>query len=108
MCICNDCKKGCDIGLVRGVSDLASGEYYNGPEICESCMLVRRERAIAEYNCSLKMDTGDLINDPFYEALDELYHRGWSDRNKELKYDPRGTKQWQNVLDLFRLQKKKN
>ncbi len=51
------------------------------------------------------MDTGDLANDILYKAFDELYLRGWQDRNNGRDYDPRGTTQWQNVLDLFRLQK---
>lgn len=56
--------------------------------------------------CYVPMDTGNLADDVLYKALDELYHRGWQDRNKERDYDPRGTTQWQDVLDLFRLQKK--
>ena len=47
---CNDCgnpDKG--VMLVRGVSDLAGGEYYNGPEICEKCIDKRREQAVTEY-----------------------------------------------------------
>lgn len=52
----------------------------------------------------MKMDTGNLVDDVLYKALDELYLRGWQDRNKGKDYDPRGTTQWQDVLDLFRLQ----
>lgn len=48
------------------------------------------------------LDTGNLADDLLYDALDELYRRGWQDRNKERDYDPRGTTQWQKVLDLFR------
>lgn len=48
------------------------------------------------------MDTGDLIKDPLYLALDALYQRGWDDLHQGRKYDPRGTKEWQSVLDLFR------
>ena len=49
MARCNDCHKNSDPPmLVRGVSDLAGGEYYKGPEICEHCMIIRRENAIAE------------------------------------------------------------
>ena len=47
MCICARCMKSCDVGFVRGVSDLAGGEYYNGPEICERCISEIRENAIA-------------------------------------------------------------
>lgn len=67
MCICNDCKKGCDVGLVRGVSDLAGGEYYSGPEICEHCMIIRRENAIILHETanwdSKKHGTGPLLGD---------------------------------------------
>ena len=49
---CNDCGKRANSDnspmLVRGVSYLAGGEYYNGPEICDQCMVKRRENAIAE------------------------------------------------------------
>lgn len=55
--------------------------------------------------CYVPMDTGNLADDVLYKALDELYRRGWNDRNKERDYDPRGTTQWQDVLDLFRLKK---
>ncbi len=51
------------------------------------------------------LDTGDLVNDPLYKALDKLYERGWVDKHQERDYDPRGTEAWQSVLDLFRLQK---
>ena len=51
------------------------------------------------------LDTGDLVNDPLYQALDKLYERGWIHKHKERDYDPRGTIEWQSVLDLFRLQK---
>lgn len=40
--------------------------------------------------------------DKIHTALDELYNCGWKDRNNERDYDPRGTDQWQVVLDLFR------
>ena len=56
---CNDCGKGCVVGLVRGVSDLAGGEYYNGKEICEDCMIKRREFAIVMHDLSQKIDTVD-------------------------------------------------
>lgn len=49
-----------------------------------------------------EMDTGDLIKDPLYLALDALYQRGWDDLHQGRKYDPRGAKEWQSVLDLFR------
>ena len=47
------------------------------------------------------LDTGNLADDPLYKALDALYERGWEDYPKK-KYDPRGTKQWDAVLHLFR------
>lgn len=67
MCICNDCRKPCVLGLVRGVSYLAGGEYYNGPEICERCMVIRREDAIIKHETanwdSNKYGTGPLLGD---------------------------------------------
>lgn len=47
-------------------------------------------------------DTGNLVSDPLYEALDALYTRGWADLHKGRDHDPRGTVEWQRVLDLFR------
>jgi Lar family restriction alleviation protein len=46
-------------------------------------------------------DNGNLVSDPLYLVLDALYERGWTDGEKH-KHDPRGTIQWQAVLDLFR------
>lgn len=48
------------------------------------------------------VDTGNLVSDPLYVALDALYSRGWTDHYKGRKHDPRGTNEWQAVLDLFR------
>jgi hypothetical protein len=47
------------------------------------------------------VDTGNLVSDPLYLALDALYARGWNDSERH-KCDARGTKEWQAVLDLFR------
>jgi hypothetical protein len=47
------------------------------------------------------LDTGNWADDPLYKALDALYERGWEDHPKK-KYDPRGTKQWDAVLFMFR------
>jgi hypothetical protein len=47
------------------------------------------------------LDTGNLVSDPLYLALDALYMRGWNDGNVN-KRDARGTNEWQAVLDLFR------
>ena len=47
------------------------------------------------------VDTGNLVDDPLYKALDALYERGWSDSEKH-KHDPRGTNEWQAVQDIFR------
>ena len=61
MSICNDCGKSApDPLLVRGVSDLAGGEYYHGPEICEQCMIKRREDAIAEHEASARNEENYL------------------------------------------------
>ncbi|KRG43191.1 hypothetical protein ARC78_07440 [Stenotrophomonas pictorum JCM 9942] len=49
-----------------------------------------------------ELDTGNLINDPLYLALDALYQRGWTDLHRKWKNDPRGTLEWDSVLDLFR------
>jgi len=49
-----------------------------------------------------RLDTGNLADDVLYIALDNLYNRGWVDKHKNCPYDPRGTKDWQEVLDLFR------
>ena len=54
----------------------------------------------------IELDTGDLVNDPLYNAMDCLYERGYLDKHRAQGYDPRGTKEWQAVLDLFRLQKR--
>lgn len=51
------------------------------------------------------IDSGNLVDDALYRAFDELYFRGWQDRHKGKDYDPRGTTQWQAVLDLFRYQR---
>ncbi len=63
MCICNDCKNKCDVGLVRGVSDLAGGQYYSGPEICEGCMALRREGAIIMAEAAAQID---IVDRSFY------------------------------------------
>lgn len=47
------------------------------------------------------VDTGNLISDPLYLALDALYSRGWTDRGRH-DHDPRGTNEWQAVLDIYR------
>lgn len=51
----------------------------------------------------MKIDTGNLVTDPLYLALDALYSRGWVDLHKGKDHDPRGTVEWQAVLDLVRL-----
>ena len=53
------------------------------------------------------VDSGNLVSDPLYLALDALYERGWTDSEKH-KHDPRGTNQWQAVLDLFRAYTRSN
>lgn len=59
---CNDCGGGSKTPMViRGVSDLAGGDYYNGPEICEQCAIKRRESAIVMYN--LRIGIEDHIYD---------------------------------------------
>lgn len=61
MSVCNDCGKPTpDPLLVRGVSDLAGGEYYSGPEICEQCMIIRREDAIAEQEAEVRNEENYL------------------------------------------------
>ena len=55
----------------------------------------------------LKMDTGNLCDDPLYKAIDALYNRGWTDYHRNnRRHDPRGTREWQTILDMFRLQKR--
>ena len=54
----------------------------------------------------LKMDTGNLCDDPLYKAIDALYNRGWTDYHRKNRHDPRGTREWQTILDMFRLQKR--
>lgn len=49
-----------------------------------------------------ELDTGNLVHDPLYTALDALYSRGWGDYHNKRDHDPRGTNEWQAVLDLFR------
>lgn len=48
------------------------------------------------------LGTGNLASDPLCKALDALYSRGWADLHKGHDHDPRGTTEWQAVLDLFR------
>jgi hypothetical protein len=63
-------------------------------------------KTIQQHNDAV--DTGDLVNDPLYNALDNLYARGWRDSHQKRHYDPRGTKEWQSVLDIFRIKTKNN
>jgi hypothetical protein len=44
-------------------------------------------------------------NNILYNAVDALYSSGWDDRHCERDYDPRGTAEWQAVVDVFRSQK---
>jgi len=64
---------------------------------------ITKESSIAAWNARTKekVDTGDLVYDPLYNALDDLYNRGWRDHYQERRSAPRGD-QWQAVLDLFR------
>ncbi len=94
------------------------GEYFcKAPFNAMGCEDHKRpptanKEPVAEVPCSAglsdALDTGDLVNDPLYKALDKLYERGWVDKHKGRDYDPRGTVEWQSVLDLFRLQKADN
>ena len=65
--ICNDCGNSTEPAFVRGVSNLAGGEYYNGPALCEKCMVIRRENAILAYEFyiwdSKNNGTGPLTGD---------------------------------------------
>jgi hypothetical protein len=85
-----------------------SSEFDHDKQMCKTC-LKANANPVADVLCNVglsdALDTGDLVNDPLYKALDKLYERGWVDRNKGQDYDPRGTEEWQSVLDLFRLQK---
>lgn len=36
-----------------------------------------------------------------YNLADELYKAGYNARNKEQGYDPRGCKEWQDVVDML-------
>ena len=56
---CNDCKNFSEHLYVRGVSHLAGGEYYKGPEICEKCITKRREDAVVMHELSNRIDTED-------------------------------------------------
>jgi len=49
-----------------------------------------------------ELDTGNLVDDPLYKAFDALYSKGWADGESH-KFDPRGSNEWQAVLDLFRV-----
>jgi len=84
-------------------------ERPNEPRCFDKISLKANKEPVAEVPCSAglsdALDTGDLVNDPLYKALDKLYERGWVDKHKGRDYDPRGTEEWQGVLDLFRLQK---
>ena len=64
-----------------------------------------KKQAIKAWNTRTRpnLDTGNLIDDPLYKALDALYERGWRDYFQGHSFDPRGSKEWQDVLDLFRL-----
>ena len=87
---------------------LLQAEMLEIVEVCRKYLIANTE-PVAEVPCSGvlsgALDTGDLVNDPLYKTLDKLYERGWIDKHKEQDYDPRGTTEWQSVLDLFRLQK---
>ena len=53
------------------------------------------------------LDSGNFVTDKLYTALDKLYSRGWLDLHKGRHYDPRGTVEWQMVLDLCRVMAKR-
>lgn len=78
-----------------------------GPGVAEE--IITRAYSIAELPRSTTaapvggLDTGNLIDDPLYLALDALYQRGWTDLHQKRKNDPRGAREWQSVLDLFRV-----
>ena len=50
---------------------------------------------------------GNYADGELYKILDALYHRGWVDLHKGRDYDPRGTVEWQAVLDMFVAQSSK-
>lgn len=67
--ICNDCKGSKkEPGFVRGVSALAGGGYYNGPEICEKCAVKRRETNIAFRNFRERMRTASIDTSFYHEC----------------------------------------
>jgi hypothetical protein len=48
------------------------------------------------------MDLDNLAESPFLKALDALYERGGDDQYAGLKFDPRGCREYQAILDMVR------
>jgi len=47
------------------------------------------------------IDSGNLVDDVFYRALDSIYQRGWHDQFHNRPYDARGNKEWQFAFNLM-------
>lgn len=73
MAQCADCKKHEDPLMVRGVSQMAGGEYYNGAGLCEECIAQRREAAIVEHEFRKCVRKGTIawagVPDDFIDEL---------------------------------------
>jgi len=87
-----------------GNSNGRKAEYNQSRASIEEAIaaLLTQDTAITDGAGAGAVDTGNLVSDPLYKALDALYERGHADYDRK-KYDPRGTNEWQAVLDLFRL-----
>lgn len=48
------------------------------------------------------MDLDNLAQSPFLKALDALYERGANDQHDGRKFDSRGCREYQAVLDMVR------
>lgn len=55
----------------------------------------------AAQSAAVPVCDGNYADGALYKILDDLYERGWADKHKGRDYDPRGTAEWQTLLDLF-------
>lgn len=72
--------------------------------LLESNAEIRRRWEMSKNN---NIDSGNLADDRVYNALDVLYKRGWTDHYRGRDFDPRRSKEWQEVLDLLREERSK-
>ena len=72
--------------LIKRLKELGLGDATIGDMVIEIAHL-REKVAHLSVSSSAglegRMDTGDLVNDPLYIALDKLYERGWKISTKK-------------------------